>query len=75
MLTDDAPKGLDYFPGQVEDEHEYTMIHWPTQSGKPTVDPAPDIFVSDLYLPSSAGDNLRLQNVQHNLPTKAAGTM
>jgi DNA-binding NarL/FixJ family response regulator len=56
VFIDDDPKELDAFRHIVEGEYDYTTVHWPSESAKLTIDPAPDIFVSDLYLPSSAGD-------------------
>lgn len=56
VFIDDDAKELDDFAKIVEDDYEYTMIHWPADEKKLFTVPGPDIFVSDLYLPRSAGD-------------------
>ena len=40
----------------VGSDYDYTRVHWPHESGKHfSPIPSPDIFVSDLYLPSASG--------------------
>jgi len=62
VFIDDDKTELDAFHGIVRGKYDYTTIHWPHESAKLFDRAAPDIFVSDLYLPSSSGDTV---------PTKA----
>lgn len=55
-FIDDDKEELNKFSEIVEGEYEYTLIHWPDDKAKLFGDSGPDIFVSDLYLPSSSGD-------------------
>ena len=56
VFIDDDKKELQDFTKIVEDDYECTLIHWPAEEARLFGDPGPDIFVSDLYLPPSAGD-------------------
>jgi DNA-binding NarL/FixJ family response regulator len=57
VFIDDDEAELTDFAQVVSSHYEYTTIHWPHESGKLFGKiPAPDIFVSDLYLPPTAGD-------------------
>lgn len=57
VFIDDDRTELDAFRGIVGKDYDYTPVHWPHESGKLFAPPAPDIFVSDLYLPASSGDS------------------
>jgi len=56
VFIDDDKAELDAFRGIVEGEYDYRAVHWPLESAKLFASAAPDIFVSDLYLPSPGGD-------------------
>jgi hypothetical protein len=56
VFIDDDRTELDNFRKIVGGVYDYTTVHWPNESGKLFNDPPPDIFVSDLYLPSASGD-------------------
>jgi DNA-binding NarL/FixJ family response regulator len=56
VFIDDDRTELDAFLGIAGGQYDCTTVHWPRESGKLFGSPAPDIFVSDLYLPSSSGD-------------------
>lgn len=56
VFIDDDKSELDAFREIVSEEYDYATVHWPGESAKLFVGPKPDIFVSDLYLPSSDGD-------------------
>lgn len=62
VFIDDDEAELDAFRGIVEGHYDYTTVHWPSESAKLFSLAPPDIFVSDLCLPSSDGDTV---------PTKA----
>ena len=56
VFIDDDKTELDVFRGVVGGVYDYTTVHWPHESAKLFSSPPPDIFVSDLYLPSPSGD-------------------
>jgi DNA-binding NarL/FixJ family response regulator len=56
VFIDDDKSELDAFREIVGSKYDYTTVHWPGESAKLLAGPKPDIFVSDLYLPSSDGD-------------------
>jgi DNA-binding NarL/FixJ family response regulator len=56
IFIDDDKTELDAFLHLVGGEYDCVTIHWPHESAKLFGGPAPDIFVSDLYLPPSSGD-------------------
>jgi DNA-binding NarL/FixJ family response regulator len=56
VFIDDDEAELDAFRGIVEGHYDYTTVHWPSESAELFNVAPPDIFVSDLYLPSSSGD-------------------
>lgn len=56
VFIDDDMTELDDFGRIVEGEYDYAKIHWPSEAGKLFSGTAPDIFVSDLYLPPQSGD-------------------
>jgi len=56
VFIDDDETELTRFRRIVEGSYEYEAIHWPRESPKLFRLPKPDIFVSDLYLPSMDGD-------------------
>ncbi len=56
VLIDDDQTELYAFRGIVGAHYDYTAIHWPNESAELFSIAAPDIFVSDLYLPSPSGD-------------------
>ena len=58
VFIDDDTTELDAFPGFVAGHYEYVTIHWPDESAKLFGMAAPDIFVSDLYLPPPTGDSV-----------------
>lgn len=58
VFIDDDKTELDAFRGVVAAEYEYITIHWPNESARLFAMSAPDIFVSDLYLPSPTGDSV-----------------
>jgi len=55
-FIDDDKAELDAFLRIVGGEYDCATVHWPRESAKLFGSPAPDIFVSDLYLPSPSGD-------------------
>jgi DNA-binding NarL/FixJ family response regulator len=55
-FIDDDETELRDFAAIIKGEYDYTPIHWPTDFDKLTGGTAPDIFVSDLYLPPRTGD-------------------
>jgi len=57
VFIDDDKRELDEFGPLTEGEYTYTLIHWPTDREKLFSGQAPDLFVSDLYLPSADGDH------------------
>ena len=56
VFIDDDQNELESFRVIVKGEYDCTTVHWPRESAKLFRNPPPDIFVSDLYLPSPAGD-------------------
>jgi DNA-binding NarL/FixJ family response regulator len=56
VFIDDDKSELEAFREIVRGAYDYTTVHWPWESAKLLAGPKPDIFVSDLYLPSSDGD-------------------
>ena len=56
VFIDDDETELDLFRKIVEGVYDYTTVHWPSESEKLFNSSPPDIFVSDLYLPSASGD-------------------
>jgi len=58
VFIDDDKTELDAFSGIVAGEYEYLTIHWPNDSARLFAMSAPDIFVSDLYLPAPTGDTV-----------------
>lgn len=48
---------LDEFGSLIEGEYTYTLIHWPNDREKLFSGQPPDLFISDLYLPSADGDH------------------
>ena len=56
VFIDDDKAELDAFRSIVAGQYDYTTVHWPDESAKLFSLAPPDIFVSDLYLPSSDGD-------------------
>jgi DNA-binding NarL/FixJ family response regulator len=55
-FIDDDETELDAFLHIAGAKYDCATVHWPRESAKLFGSPAPDIFVSDLYLPSSSGD-------------------
>jgi DNA-binding NtrC family response regulator len=58
VFIDDDKTELDDFSLIVEGEYDYSTIHWPFEAEKLFSRTAPDIFVSDLYLPPQSGGRL-----------------
>jgi len=56
VFIDDDKTELDAFLRIVGGKYDCTTVHWPNESEKLFSSPPPDIFVSDLYLPSETGD-------------------
>jgi DNA-binding NarL/FixJ family response regulator len=56
VFIDDDKTELNAFLGIVGGEYDCATVHWPPESAKLFSSPAPDIFVSDLYLPPFTGD-------------------
>jgi DNA-binding NarL/FixJ family response regulator len=56
VFIDDDNSELDGFREIVSGAYDYASVHWPGESSKLLAGPKPNIFVSDLYLPSSDGD-------------------
>jgi DNA-binding NarL/FixJ family response regulator len=56
VFIDDDKRELDEFGPLIEGEYTYTLIHWPNDREKLFSGQPPDLFVSDLYLPSADGD-------------------
>jgi DNA-binding response OmpR family regulator len=56
VFIDDDERELNEFGPLVEGEYNCTLIHWPNDREKLFSGEAPDLFVSDLYLPSADGD-------------------
>jgi DNA-binding response OmpR family regulator len=57
VFIDDDKRELDEFGPLTEGEYTYTLIHWPNDREKLFSGQPPDLFVSDLYLPSADGDH------------------
>ena len=58
VFIDDDKTELDDFGRIVEDDCDYATIHWPLEAEKLFSGTAPDIYVSDLYLPPQSGDEV-----------------
>jgi len=58
VFIDDDKAELDEFRSVVEGKYDYVTVHWPEESTKLFGMSAPDIFVSDLYLPPPTGDSV-----------------
>lgn len=58
VFIDDDKTELDGFRSIVEGQYDYIGVHWPNESAKLFSMSAPDIFVSDLYLPPPTGDSV-----------------
>jgi DNA-binding NarL/FixJ family response regulator len=56
VFIDDDKTELDAFLRIVGRKYACATVHWPHESAKLFGGPAPDIFVSDLYLPPPTGD-------------------
>lgn len=56
IFIDDDKAELDAFRKIVSGHYDYTTVHWPSKAEKLFDGAAPDIFVSDLYLPPMSGD-------------------
>jgi DNA-binding NtrC family response regulator len=56
VFIDDDTSELQEFSRIVAGHYECKTIHWPQESDQLFSHPAPDIFVSDLYLPPRTGD-------------------
>jgi DNA-binding NarL/FixJ family response regulator len=56
VFIDDDKTELKAFREIVGGDYDYDTVHWPDESAKLFSGPSPNIFVSDLYLPSSSGD-------------------
>ena len=57
VFIDDDERELKEFSALVEGEYTCKLIHWPNEREKLFSGQAPDLFVSDLYLPSTDGDH------------------
>ena len=57
VFIDDDERELKDFGSLVEGEYTCTLMHWPNDREKLFSGQAPDLFVSDLYLPSGDGDH------------------
>jgi len=57
VFIDDEKRELDEFGPLIEGEYTYTLIHWPNDREKLLSVAPPDLFVSDLYIPSADGDH------------------
>ena len=71
VFIDDDETELDDFGRIVGGEYDYNTIHWPRESQKLFSGAAPDIFVSDLYLPPRSGDSTPTR-VERDAAAKAA---
>lgn len=58
VFIDDDQKELDDFRLIVGAHYDYITVHWPRESARLFSLAAPDIFVSDLYLPPPTGDSV-----------------
>jgi DNA-binding NarL/FixJ family response regulator len=58
VFIDDDKSELQAFGEIVSGAYDYTAVHWPRESAKLLTGLKPDIFVSDLYLPSPSGDRV-----------------
>lgn len=56
VFIDDDKSELEEFSRIVTGHYECRTVHWPKESDELFSGPAPDIFVSDLYLPPQTGD-------------------
>lgn len=57
-FVDDDKSELDAFRRIVEGVYDCETVHWPRESDRLFAGSPPAIFVSDLYLPSEAGDRI-----------------
>jgi DNA-binding response OmpR family regulator len=57
VFIDDDKRELDEFGPLIEGEYTYTLIHWPNDREKLFSGAPPDLFVSDLHIPSADGDH------------------
>lgn len=57
VFIDDDERELKDFASLIEGEYTCTLIHWPNDREKLFFGEPPDLFVSDLYLPSEEGDH------------------
>lgn len=56
VFIDDDKRELGDFRSLIEGEYTCTLILWPNEREKLFSGQPPDLFVSDLYLPSANGD-------------------
>jgi DNA-binding NarL/FixJ family response regulator len=56
VFIDDDKDELEKFTAIVKGHYECRTVHWPQEGDDLFSRPAPDIFVSDLYLPPRTGD-------------------
>lgn len=61
VFIDDDPTELDAFKKIVGEDYQYEAVKWPGEESKLLEGPAPDIFVSDLYLPDPLDDKVPTQ--------------
>jgi hypothetical protein len=57
VFIDDDKRELDGFGALIDRDYTCTLLHWPNDRDKLFSGPSPDLFVSDLYLPSADGDH------------------
>jgi DNA-binding NarL/FixJ family response regulator len=57
VFIDDDKRELDEFGRLIEGEYTCTLIHWPNDREKLFSGESPNLFLSDLYLPSADGDH------------------
>ncbi len=57
VFIDDDQRELNEFVPLIEGEYTCTLIHWPNDRDKLFSGEPPDLFVSDLYLPSADGEH------------------
>jgi DNA-binding NarL/FixJ family response regulator len=74
VFIDDDKTELDEFGRIVGGKYQYTQIHWPGEAERLFNGVSPDIFVSDLYLPSRSGDSVPT-DTQKNAAAKAANEL
>ena len=71
VFIDDDETELSAFRSVIVDHYEYVTVHWPQESEKLFRMAAPDIFVSDLYLPPDSGDVLPTEAQRQEAVAKA----